>query len=115
MRGIGWLASRPLRGADGAAVLDQAATAIDRSPLGSVVVVVGIMLLVGVGWPMLAGEPASCVERVDAAPKQAAWSSPSPELAERLASVGFMCRAWETDRADQFLVRPDEASRSTSH
>ncbi len=115
MRGIGWLASKPLRGAGVAAVLDRAATAIDRSPLGSVVVVAGIMLLVGVGWPMLAGEPASCVERVDTAPKQAAWSRPSPELAEKLASVGSMCRAGETERADRLLARPDEASRSPSH
>ena len=64
---------------------------------------------------MLAGEPDSCIERVDAAAKQVARSKSPPELAERLARVGFMCRSGETDRADQLLARLDEEVRSQGH
>ncbi len=115
MRGIRWLSGNPLRGADAGIVLDRAATAIDRSPLASVVAVACFIVVAGVGWPMLADAPASCIERVDLAAKQAARSRSSPELAERLARVGFMCRSGETDRAEQLLARLDEDVRSQGH
>lgn len=115
MRRIRWFARNPLRGADASLILDRAATAIDRSPLASVIVVAAFILMTGIGWPMVAAEPASCSERVDAAAKQAATARPSPELAERLANVGFMCRVGEADRADQLLARLDEETRRFQH
>lgn len=115
MRGIRWLAGNPFQRADASLVLDRTAAAIDRSPLVSVVVVAAFIVMAGVGWPMLAGEPASCADRVEAAAKQAAKGRSSPELAERLASVGFMCRVGETERADQLLARLDEEARRPQH
>lgn len=115
MRGIRWLAGNPFRRADASLVLDRTAAAIDRSPLLSVVVVAAFIVLSGVGWPMLAGEPASCADRVEAAAKEVAKGRSSPEIAERLASVGFMCRVGETERADQLLARLGEEARQPQH
>ncbi|MBL8687717.1 MAG: hypothetical protein JNL04_01380 [Rhodospirillaceae bacterium] len=115
MRGPRWLAGNPFRRADAGLVFDRTAAAIDRSPLVSVVVVAGFIVLAGVGWPMLAGQPASCADRVEAAAKQVAKGRLSPELAERLASVGFMCRVGETERADQLLARLGEEARQPQH
>lgn len=115
MRLIRWFAGNPWRGADATLVLGRTAAAIDRSPLSAVAVVAGVIVAAGVGWPMLAGEPASCADRVEAAAKQVAKARSSPELAERLASVGFMCRVGETERADQLLARLDEEVRQPRH
>jgi hypothetical protein len=115
MHGIRWPAGNPFQRADASLVLDRTAAAIDRSPLVSVVVVAAFIVLAGVGWPMLAGEPASCADRVEAAGKQVAKGRSSPELAERLASVGFVCRVGETERADQLLARLGEEARQPQH
>lgn len=115
MRLIQWIAGNPLRGADATMVLGRTAAAIDRSPLAAVAVVAGVIVAAGVGWPILAGAPASCADRVEAAAKQVAKARSSPDLAERLASVGFMCRVGETEWADQLLAQLDEEVRQPRH
>jgi anti-sigma factor RsiW len=110
-----WLRSNPLRSADASIVLGHTAAAIDRSPLAAVAIVAGVIVFAGMTWPMVAGEPPSCADRVEAAAKQVAKTKPASELAERLASVGFMCRVGETERADQLLAQLGDEVRQPRH
>lgn len=111
MRLTDWLTGNPLRKADPEIVLGKVAGAIDRSPLGSVVVVAAFIAVAGMGVPMVAGQPQSCSERVVAKAKIAAKSGASPELAERLAGVGYVCHAGDSEKADQLLAGLDEETR----
>jgi hypothetical protein len=111
MRAVKWLAGNPLQGVNPDLVVGRVGAAIDRSPLASVMVVALVITLGGLAWPLVAGQPASCAEKVESTAKYVAKSGLSAELAERLAGVGFMCRVGDTERADLLLARLDEEAR----
>lgn len=111
MRAVRWLARNPLQGVTPDLLVGRVGAAIERSPLASVMVVALVIAFGGLSWPILAGQPASCAERVEATAKYVAKAGLSAGLAERLSGVGLMCRVGDTEQADLLLARLDEEAR----
>lgn len=98
------LSSREARKPDAGDVLRLA-------PLSSLVVVVSLIALAGLAWPLVAGQPGSCATRVEALAKATAKGRFAPELGERLAGAGRLCRAGDPDRAEPALTRLEYETR----
>lgn len=81
------------------------------APLSSLVVVVSLIALAGLAWPLVAGQPGSCATRVEALAKATAKGRFAPELGERLAGAGRLCRAGDPDRAELALTRLEYETR----
>lgn len=87
------------------------ADAVHRAPLMSVVAIASFIALVGLAWPLVAGQPASCSDRVGALAKSVAKRSAIPELGERLAVTALLCSAGDLERAEQELTRLEYETR----
>jgi hypothetical protein len=107
-RRLNALSSRETRKPDAVA---HAGDVFHRAPLSSLVVVVSLIALAGLAWPLVAGQPGSCATRVEALAKATAKGRFAPELGERLAGAGRLCRAGDPDRAELALTRLEYETR----
>lgn len=100
----------PIGRVDVETAIGRLADAVHRAPLMSVVAVASFIALVGLAWPLVAGQPASCSDRVGGA-KSVAKRSAIPELGERLAVTALLCSAGDLERAEPELARLEYETR----